>query len=226
VPAELAALVLPLLADERVAALAQAALDRVRHQVVGQLGDALLDPGRDPAIRRRVAELLEKCQSGRSARLLVCGLDDEHVGVRERCGQGLLALTAGAPGLGPPARAIYPVVLRELGVRGRARLEHVFALLRLVLDRDALALSFRALQSDDEALRGTALEYLENVLPERVAKALWPKLRQLGRPGLDAGKRPVRPKARRPLRQVAEELHRSMDRIEIDRRLLSKPPSG
>ena len=55
-------------------------------------------------------------------------------------------------------------------------MEHVFTLLSLVLDRDALVLSRRAVFSSDRNLRGTALEYLENVLPEAVRVALWPHL--------------------------------------------------
>jgi hypothetical protein len=46
----------------------------------------------------------------------------------------------------------------------------------LVLDRDAIILSLRALSSQDENLRGTALEYLHNVLPESVREPLWPRL--------------------------------------------------
>ena len=41
----------------------------------------------------------------------------------------------------------------------------MFTLLTLTLDPDAVHLSMQALLSHDENLRGTALEYLENVLP-------------------------------------------------------------
>jgi hypothetical protein len=44
-------------------------------------------------------------------------------------------------------------------------LEHVFTLLALTLDPDAVHLSMLAAFSKDLNLRGTALEYLENVLP-------------------------------------------------------------
>ena len=53
-------------------------------------------------------------------------------------------------------------------------MEHVFTLLSLTLDRDALMLSRKAILSTDRNLRGTALEYLENVLPENVRRGLWP----------------------------------------------------
>ncbi len=44
-------------------------------------------------------------------------------------------------------------------------LEHVFTLLALTLDPDAVRLTMQAAFSKDLNLRGTALEYLENVLP-------------------------------------------------------------
>jgi hypothetical protein len=51
------------------------------------------------------------------------------------------------------------------GRRNDRGLEHVFTLLALVLDPDAVYLAMQASFSDDDNLRGTALEYLENVLP-------------------------------------------------------------
>jgi hypothetical protein len=64
-------------------------------------------------------------------------------------------------------------------------LEHVFTLLSLTLDRDALILSKQAILSSDRNLRGTALEYLENVLPDNVRNGLWPHFGEVspsGRP--------------------------------------------
>ena len=43
--------------------------------------------------------------------------------------------------------------------------EHVFNLLALVLEREPVHIAARAFDSDDMYLRGTALEYLETVLP-------------------------------------------------------------
>jgi ATP:ADP antiporter, AAA family len=63
-------------------------------------------------------------------------------------------------------------------VRDRAgeSLAHVFTLLSLVLPREPLQLAFRGLQTDDEHLRGTALEYLDSVLPATIRQRLWPFL--------------------------------------------------
>ena len=61
-------------------------------------------------------------------------------------------------------------------VRTRAgeSLAHVFTLLSLVLPREPLQIAFRSLHTDDEYLQGTALEYLEGVLPPAIRRRLWP----------------------------------------------------
>jgi hypothetical protein len=52
----------------------------------------------------------------------------------------------------------------------------VFTLLALVFPREPMRLAHRGLQTDDARIRGTSLEYLESVLPERVRGLLWPFL--------------------------------------------------
>ena len=51
---------------------------------------------------------------------------------------------------------------------------HVFTLLSIVLPPEPLRIAYRGLHTNDTALRGTALEYLESVLPADVREALWP----------------------------------------------------
>lgn len=55
-------------------------------------------------------------------------------------------------------------------------LAHVFTVLGLVLEREPLSIAYRALRSEEAALRGTAFEYLEVVLPPRVREVLVPLL--------------------------------------------------
>jgi AAA family ATP:ADP antiporter len=55
-------------------------------------------------------------------------------------------------------------------------LEHLFTLLSLHLEREPLRMAFRALHHDDARHRGTALEYLETVLPGEVREGIWPYL--------------------------------------------------
>lgn len=58
--------------------------------------------------------------------------------------------------------------------RGAHSLRHVFRLLGLVLDPKPLELCYRALGAGDLQFRAVSLEYLENVLPPDVRRALWP----------------------------------------------------
>jgi hypothetical protein len=51
-----------------------------------------------------------------------------------------------------------------------------FTLLSLVLPAEPLRIAFRGLHTDDPNLRGTALEYLEGVLPPAIRDRLWPFL--------------------------------------------------
>ncbi len=88
-------------------------------------------------------------------------------------------------------------VLRD---RTSRSLQHVFALLALLYDREAMHIALRALVSEDHDLRGVALEYLENVLPEDVRERLWPYV---------GDHRRLRPIPRRAPHAVLEELLRS-----------------
>ena len=97
---------------------------------------------------------------------------------------------------------------RLLRDRVHRSLEHVFTILSLHLDREPLRLAFKALHQDDESLRGTALEYLENVLPDTLRRAL-------GKHG-GAGLAPS-PHAPRARQEVVDDLLRSMDVASIKR---------
>ena len=60
--------------------------------------------------------------------------------------------------------------------RAGQSLAHVFVLLSLVLPATPLQIAYRGLHTSDPALRGTALEYLEGVLPPDIRNRLWPFL--------------------------------------------------
>jgi hypothetical protein len=89
----------------------------------------------------------------------------------------------------PPA-----LIDRLLRDRMDRSLEHVFTLLALTLDRQSLRLAFKALHESDQRLRGTALEYLDTVLPDEARDVVWPFLGE---------ERPMRP-ARSPLEILAD----------------------
>ena len=75
-----------------------------------------------------------------------------------------------------------PSSFAEVLVRDRIdrSLEHVFTLLALHLEREPLRMAFRALHHQDVRHRGTALEYLDTVLPAEIRNAVWPLLGETG----------------------------------------------
>jgi ATP:ADP antiporter, AAA family len=194
--------VIPLLAWDPVADYALVALRKVAEERIGELTDALLDPNQDDMVRRRLARVFSVAVSQRAADGLVLALDDARFDVRFQVARSLVAIVESNPNVHLNAERVYQVVQAELAVgrpvwesrrlldgfvsespldeyvRDRAgqSLAHVFTLLSLVLPRQPLNIAFRSLTTGDRQLQGTALEYLENVLPGGVKQALWPYL--------------------------------------------------
>jgi hypothetical protein len=192
--------VLPLLAREHHFADALRYLRACASRATGQLVDALLDAQQPLVVRRRVARVLRGVPEPRAVEGLLTGLEDATFEVRAQCALALLRLVEQHPDLRPPVERAFEAVLRELERTdgGERELEHVFALLALALEREPVQLALRALKGSNDELRGTALEYLENVLPDALRQRLGPLL---GEGPLPA---PSRPKA-----EVRDELLRS-----------------
>ena len=194
--------VIPLLAGP-LSDYAVFALRKVAEERVGQLTDALLDPSLDYRIRRQVARALSVGVSQRAADALILALDDERFDVRFQSARSVAAIRERNPRIRIDRERILDVVLGETAVgrpvwtsrrllddggyrespldefvRDRAgqSLGHVFTLLSLVLPSQPLQIAFRSLHSQNSRLRGTALEYLEGVLPAKVRDRLWPFL--------------------------------------------------
>jgi hypothetical protein len=220
--------IIPLLAWDQVAPAALGALRRIAEDRIGQLVDALLDPNQEFAVRRRLARVFSSCRSQRAADAVLFGLDDQRFEVRYQCGRSLAAILKNNPDIRIDERRIYDIVVREVAVgrpvwesrrlldqlpdheersfvddfvkaRTSQGLAHVFTLLSLVLPSEPLQIAYRGLHTDQQGLRGTALEYLEGVLPPIVRARLWPFLDD-PRPA----SRPARPRE-----QILEELLRS-----------------
>jgi len=158
----------------------------VADRATGQLVDAMLDPSLDPIIRRRLPQVL----AGSGSRLAIIGLlnalNDSEFEVRFRAAGALVRSREAHPDRMVPQDVIFRTALAEIG-RSRAVLEHrasdpgptkalelVFRILSLALDPEPLNLAQRAFRSADPQLRGTALEYLEMVLPADIVEALRP----------------------------------------------------
>jgi hypothetical protein len=175
---------IPLLANDELFDAVAGSLRRVGARVTGQLVDALLDTGQDPVVRRRIPRVLKAVPTRRAVDGLLEGLGAERFDVRYRCGRALLGLRARHAELVVPRQAVLDAALRETsqGTDSGRQLDHVFTLLALVLDREPLETALRALRTGERGLRGTALEYLDNVLPAPLREKLWPRLGGTARP--------------------------------------------
>jgi len=196
--------VIPLLAWDPVAEDAVKALRKVAEERVGELIDALLDPNQPFAVRRRLARVFSICVSQRAADGLLLGLEDLRFEVRFQCGRSLASILEKNPRVRIDRERVFDVVRKEVAVgrpvwqshrlldsidpeqrsfvdeflkdRAGQSLAHVFTLLALVLPTAPLQIAYRGLHTDDPKLRGTALEYLEGVLPQDLSQRLWPFL--------------------------------------------------
>ncbi len=154
--------------------------------------------------RRRLARVFSVCVSQRAVDGVLLGLEDLRFEVRFQCGRSLAAIVEKNPRIRIDKERVFDVVRREVAVgrpvweshrlldtveadarsfvdeflkdRAGQSLAHVFTLLSLVLPTAPLQIAYRGLHTDDPGLRGTALEYLEGVLPPDIRDRLWPFL--------------------------------------------------
>jgi ATP:ADP antiporter, AAA family len=199
----------------------------------GMLTDALLDADQPFVVRRRLARVLSGGVSQRAADGLLLGLDDLRFEVRWQCAVSLTAIRARNPEIHVDRTRVLAIVRREAGVsqrvwksrqlvertlddrnepasleglvaeRASRALEHVFTLLGLVLATEPLRIAYRGLHTTDKSLRGTALEYLDSVLPREIHTQLWPFIDDTAIPH----------PASRPREDVLAELLRSNESI-------------
>lgn len=210
-PGPLVSHVIPILASETLGDYAVFALRKVAEEHVGELSDALLDPNQPVDVRRRLARVFSVCVSQRAVDGLLLALDDLRFEVRFQAVRSLTAILEKNARVLMNRQRIEAIVLKEveaarpiwesqrllaqfksdapldtfLRERAAKSLAHVFALLSLILPREPLQIAFRSLHSEDHHLRGTALEYLEGVLPPPIRQRLWPFLIR-GRKGVPA----------------------------------------
>jgi ATP:ADP antiporter, AAA family len=195
-----------LLAWDAVAPTAIQSLTGVAASRLDVLLKHLLDPEEDFAIRRRLVNALAPCRTVQAFEGLMQALSDRRFEVRYRAGRALSRMAPEIPGLQVNRERVLSVVQQEIAVgrgvwesrqlidvgddeaspmeaellrdRASRSVEHLFILLSLILPRDTLRLAFHGLHTQDAYLRGTALEYLETVLPEPIWARLWPLLEQ------------------------------------------------
>lgn len=195
-----------LLAWDEVAPQAIGALRDVARTETAVFVRHLLDPQEDFAIRRRLVTVLAASRSPEAFKALFEAMNDRRFEVRYRSARALSYLTREIPDVQIDRERLFEVMMREMAVerelwetrqlidqpeddlspveaealRGRTNrsLEHLFTLLTLALPAETVRLAFHGLHTGDRHLRGTAIEYLETVLPAPVWSRLWPFLNE------------------------------------------------
>jgi hypothetical protein len=99
--------------------------------------------------------------------------------------------------------------------KAHASLEYVFTLLSLIYERTPLMAAFRSLHLEDRHLRGTALEYLEGILPVRTREMLWAILQERPSQTVSKGKG-----------EVMQELLNASETIVLQLRQKRTPEAG
>lgn len=212
----LAAFVVPLLGSEALVKPALAALRSMGSDVVGQLADVMLSDQQPLAVRRRVPHVLRAQRGPRVASALTRALSADALEVRYRAALALLEVTREDRSLLPDSKDVFALALAEVE-RGPLTIEssdHVFALLALGTTRGSLELVRQGLRTGDVKLRGTALEYLESLLPEGVRAPLVQALALRIEP---------RSAAARSANQLLDELKRSI-RVDVTPQELPRDP--
>lgn len=210
--AELLPHAIPLLADERVLREALSAVRKMASTGAGQLVDALLTPRQHPLVKRRLPLILAQSDSPLAVQGLSAGLDDPDWNVRFRCAQALETIRRRYAHLAVNEERLLAIAEREAralpgastdrataqgGIDASHRgVQFLFLLFGTLYEPETLDLCLRALQSGDRGLQGTALEYLENLLPAHIWALLQPVLAPTHK----------RSKKKRPLQQAAREL--------------------
>ncbi len=175
--------IIPLLGYAELAQEAQQWLEGISVGIEGELADALLNPGYLPSVHLHLTEVLENIGSQRALYGLLSGLQAKQYALRHACAMSLHRLTAAKPELDIPSRPVLIAVQFELEAENNwamvpvgantKGLEHIFSLLALTQEREVMDSCYQALAGSDRTLHGTALEYLENVLPDEIRILLW-----------------------------------------------------
>lgn len=199
----LAAFVIPHLASEQLAKPALHSLRNMGPEVVGLLADVMLSTAQPLAVRRRIPHVLRALRGPRVVSALTRALGAEALEVRYRAALALAEVTHDDRALLPDSKEVFALALSEVerGPLSQDASDHIFALLSLCLTRGSMELVRQGLRTDDRKLRGTALEYLESMLPEAVRSTLVEALAERPEPRSDVSRTET---------QLLDELKRSI----------------
>ncbi len=202
--ARLVPFLLPLVERSDVGDAVMRALAAYGDDISGALGDALRQHDvHSSAARRRFARVLSSSASLRAAFELFASLDDPDYHVRHQLSQGIAATQRA--GIRLPVEVSYWVsaakseLLRDDPLPIAERIDAVFTLLGLAYDFESVHLARRAMSAGDLKLRGTALEYLENILPPTLRADLFRALNTVPPPGSRRGEKQLLAELKRTL---------------------------
>ena len=162
---------IPLLGLERTAVDAMHALQTIAPHRPGMLVDALLDVRRPTVMRRRLARVLSSCRSPGVIDALLQACEDDHVSVRMQCARTLVVIHRGRSDVEIDRDRVIRLIKREIA----GGIEHVgllFTLLALIFPAGPIRAAYRSLRVGNAHARGTAVEYLESVLPGEIRRHL------------------------------------------------------
>ena len=171
--------VIPLLAWQPVADYALFALRKVAEERVGELTDALLDPDQDVAVRVGLARVFSVCVSQRAADSLMLALDDRRSTCgsrrRDRWRRSSRRTRVVADRLADARSSPRWCWRRSCDEPQSLSCRTCSRCCRWCCRASRCRSRFAACSRSDRQLRGTALEYLEGVLPPRIRRRpLWP----------------------------------------------------
>jgi AAA family ATP:ADP antiporter len=175
--------IIPLLRNRKTLKDALTAMRPLATKAAGQLADVLLDQHQHPVIRRRIPLLLGQADNELAVQGLTQGLEDRALDVRFRCAAALAQIRTNHPHLSIDAEAVWRAVYKDLAffsntgfkpTQGVDPLRYLFILFGIIFSPKVMDVCYDALQGNDPTARGTALEYLENQLPQNVRTPLWP----------------------------------------------------
>jgi hypothetical protein len=170
----LAAFVIPLLAVAGLGRDAVDALRRMGRPAIALMGEVMSLTDASIIVRRRIPHVLRKLRGEQVIDVLTRALYADEFVVRSRAALALREVLTASGAVHPDPEHVVDLVLRELGTNPLSldSSDHVFNLLVIGTGRDSLELVRQGVRSHDQKLRGTALEYLDSLLPESLRRPM------------------------------------------------------
>jgi ATP:ADP antiporter, AAA family len=200
----LAAFTIPLLAINGLAREATDALRTMGRPAVALMGDVMHSSDAPLVVRRRIPHVLRTTRGTHVIEVLTNALEVEQFVVRSRAAMALREVLSHSGGNHPEPDRLLRFALREAGGRplNAETTDHLLVLLVLGTGQESLDLVRQGLRNHDQKIRGTAVEYLESLLPESVRSVVVAALTAIV---------PMQRGQPRAVRELGDELERSVD---------------